>query len=174
VIRTWVFDVDGTLIDSLSGRHCRPGATLVLQALNATRCNVVLWSAGGADYARERAEQHGLTPMISSFHSKEGRDSSGRYLPTFNVRWSETRFIDDRPEDLPESAEVIAVSPYIAENQHDTGLLVVARYVGISGTTWPRRQDADASGAELDRGPGFESTQRSSGGFSLPLRWEPD
>jgi FMN phosphatase YigB (HAD superfamily) len=165
VIRTWVFDVDGTLIDSLSGRHCRPGATLVLQALNTARCNVVLWSAGGADYARERAEQHQLTPMISSFHSKQGRDGSGRYLPTFDVRWNQTRFIDDRPEDLPESADVIAVSPYIAENPHDTGLLVVARHAGISATTWTQRQDADASGAERDRGRGFGSTQRSSGGF---------
>lgn len=165
MIRTWVFDVDGTLVDSLSGRHCRPGAAFLLESLRDAHCDVVLWSAGGAAYARERAEQHRLTPMISSFHSKQLRDGSGRYVSPFAVCWAETRFVDDRPEDLPVLAEAIAVSPYIAENPHDTGLLVVARHAGISETSWPRHRGAAASADERDRGRGDGSTQRSSDGF---------
>jgi hypothetical protein len=35
-------------------------------------------------------------------------------------------FVDDRPEDLPEAADVLRVSPYIAANEHDRGLAPVA------------------------------------------------
>ena len=39
-------------------------------------------------------------------------------------------FVDDRPEDMPVGAAVIAVSPYLAHNPHDTGLSVVVQAAG--------------------------------------------
>jgi hypothetical protein len=38
-------------------------------------------------------------------------------------------FVDDRPEDMPVGADVIAVSPYLSHNVHDRGLDVVAARV---------------------------------------------
>ena len=40
-------------------------------------------------------------------------------------------FVDDQPDDLPDDARVVAVSPYLAANPHDRGLDAAARLAGL-------------------------------------------
>jgi long-chain acyl-CoA synthetase len=127
----WVFDLDGCLIDSLTGTSLRPGAMELLEHLG--RCNrVVLWSAGGADYARDRAEQFDVDLHVSAYFSKDGRDDNGNYC-TGHLTLDAGRavFVDDRPEDLAIDLDVLAVSPYLAPDPHDRGLVSVARHAGL-------------------------------------------
>jgi hypothetical protein len=119
----WLFDVDGCLIDSLTGKSLRPGATELLDALQTSGVTVWLWSAGGADYAKQRAVEADIGHLVDGFHDKDGRDADGRYRTTHIVGHTNgVVFIDDRPEDMPIGADVIAVSPYLAHNPHDRGL----------------------------------------------------
>lgn len=127
----WVFDLDGCLIDSLTGTSLRPGALELLEHLG--RCNhVVFWSAGGDDYAQERAEQFGVDGYVSAYFSKDGRDDRGSYR-TCHLTFDASRavFVDDRPEDLATDLDVLAVSPYLAPDPHDRGLASVARHAGL-------------------------------------------
>jgi phosphoserine phosphatase len=126
----WVIDVDATLVDSLSGSSLRPGAMELLERLRDARAAVLLWSAGGAAYARERATQHGLGHLVTAYHGKDRRDASGR-LGAPVAAAGAIVYVDDKPEDLPLGADVIAVSPYLSDNPHDRGLVdVIARAGG--------------------------------------------
>jgi long-chain acyl-CoA synthetase len=130
----WVFDVDGCLIDSLTGTSLRPGARELLDSL-AGRARVLLWSAGGDAYARSRAEQFQMDHLVNGYFSKVGRDAEGRYLTThLPLGPGRVVFVDDRPEDLAEELEVIAVSPYLSDDPHDRGLRAVARRPGHSSS----------------------------------------
>jgi len=130
----WVFDVDGCLVDSLTGTSLRPGARELLQSL-AGRARVLLWSAGGDSYARARAEQFQMDHLVNGYFSKEGRDAEGRYLTThLPLGPGPVLFVDDRPEDLADELEVIAVSPYLSDDPHDRGLRSVARRAGLSSS----------------------------------------
>ncbi len=112
---TWVFDLDGCLIDSLTGTSLRPGAVEALTRLRAEGHRIVIWSAGGATYARGRATDHGLAGLVDRYESTAGRDAAGHYdLPERGAT-----FVDDRPEDLPPDATVIAVSPYLSPDPYD-------------------------------------------------------
>ena len=127
----WVFDVDGCLVDSLTGTSLRPGAREILGSL-AGHTRVLLWSAGGDDYAQARARQFEVDHLVSGFFAKEHRDARGCYLTThLPVGAGGAVFVDDRPEDLAEDLDVVAVSPYLAEDAHDRGLEVLARRVGL-------------------------------------------
>lgn len=119
---TWVFDVDGTLVDSLTGTSLRPGAADLLQHLRTAGARISVWSAGGARHARERLTEQGLAHLVDGFLSKGGRGDDGRYEWEGGPGSTSPVFVDDHPEDLPAGAEVIAVSPYIAPNPHDRGL----------------------------------------------------
>jgi long-chain acyl-CoA synthetase len=120
---TWVFDVDGTVIDSLTGSSLRPRTVDLLTHLRTLGCQTVLWSAGGAAYAGERAGQHGVDHLVDAFQDKDGRDEAGRYLVhRFLPALDGVVFVDDRPEDMPAGAEVVSVSPYISPDPHDRGL----------------------------------------------------
>jgi long-chain acyl-CoA synthetase len=122
----WVFDVDGCLVDSLTGTSLRPGARELLDSL-AGRTRVVLWSAGGDTYARARAEQFQVDHLVNDYFSKEGRDAEGCYLTThLALGPGPVVFVDDRPEDLAEELDVLAVSPYLSDDPHDRGLQAVA------------------------------------------------
>ena len=128
----WVFDVDGCLVDSLTGTSLRPGARELLTHLGRDS-RVNLWSAGGGAYARSRAEQFCLDGHVSGYFPKEGRDAEGRYLTShLPVDTGRAVFVDDRPEDLAGDLEVLAVSPYLAEDPHDHGLEAVALRAGLS------------------------------------------
>lgn len=88
----------------------------------------MLWSAGGAEYAKRVVDGHGVASLFDAFHDKEGRDAAGKYRTDhFLVDHDGAVFVDDRPEDLPDDAEVIAVSPYLSDNPHDGGLDVAVR-----------------------------------------------
>ena len=130
---TWVFDLDGCIIDSLTGTSLRPGARGVLEQLHSSSSTVLLWSAGGAEYARERAKEHGIDGLFDGFHAKERRDADGRYVTgQLCTPLPSLLFIDDRPEDMPIDAEVVAVHPYIAPSPYDRGLYPLARRAGLS------------------------------------------
>jgi long-chain acyl-CoA synthetase len=119
---TWVFDVDGCLIDSLGGASLRPGSGALLDHLRASGRTVLLWSAGGADYARARMAALDMDDRFDDFFDKDGRDGEGRYIPTFLANLADVVFVDDRPEDMPIGADVVAVAPYLADNRYDRGL----------------------------------------------------
>jgi hypothetical protein len=131
----WVFDVDGCLVDSLTGTSLRPGARELLDSL-AGRARVLLWSAGGDDYARARAEQFQVDHLVNGYFSKEGRDAGGCYLTThLPLGAGPAVFVDDRPEDLSGELDVVAVSPYLSDDPHDRGLRAAARRAGLSSSS---------------------------------------
>ena len=132
VVDCWVFDVDGCLLDSLTGTSLRPGARDVLEHLARHGRPVILWSAGGEAYARARAEEFGLDHLVSGYFAKDGRDGDGCYL-TAHLPLTAGRavFVDDRPEDLARHLDVLAVSPYLSADPHDRGLQGVARRAGL-------------------------------------------
>jgi long-chain acyl-CoA synthetase len=129
----WIFDVDGCLIDSLTGTSLRPGARAILEHLAAEGLRVILWSAGGDDYAQARAEELGVDELVDGFFAKDGRDADGCYrtghLPAGDHH---AVFVDDRPKDLSHSLDVIAVSPYLSDDPFDRGLEEVARRCGLA------------------------------------------
>jgi long-chain acyl-CoA synthetase len=125
----WWFDVDGCLVDALTGASLRPGAVEVLSGVRRDAAAVLLWSAGGADYARRRAEEHGIAEMFDGFFAKDERDDAGRYVPP-PFGDGIAVFVDDQPEDMPHGAQVIGVHPYLAADPHDTGLAGVLSRVG--------------------------------------------
>lgn len=119
----WAFDVDGTVIDSLTGTSLRPGTRELLGALRGSGHRVVWWSAGGADHARQRAEHVGVVDLVDAFHGKDERGADGRYVADHLVEnGGVVVFVDDRPEDLPLGARFVAVSPYLGHNLLDRGL----------------------------------------------------
>jgi hypothetical protein len=137
--RRWIFDVDGCVIDSLTGTSLRPGARDLLLHLSAASATVVWWSAGGEDYARRRAKQLGVDHLVDEFGAKTNRGQDGRWDAAHVTAESDSAvFVDDRPEDLPVGAVVVSVRPYISHNPHDRGLSEAARYAGATEiSTWP-------------------------------------
>jgi long-chain acyl-CoA synthetase len=130
----WVFDVDGCLIDSMSGSSLRPLAESLIVGLRARDITVVLWSAGGADYARRRARQVGIEAQVSAFYGKATRDGEGRWsIEHFLPAHRQAIFVDDQPDEVPRAVQVIGVSPYIGENPHDRGLAAALEVVVGAG-----------------------------------------
>ena len=123
--RTWVFDVDATLLDGMSATSLRPGARDLLVLLGERGRRIVVWSAGGEDYARRRLTDTGIIDLFESVHDKGARGDDRCYDPTRVVsdhELSAAVFIDDQPVDLPVRATVLAVRPYLAANPHDCEL----------------------------------------------------
>lgn len=127
----WAFDVDGCLVDSITGTSLRPLARPVLEQLRAQGSTVVLWSAGGGDYARRRAEAHGIDDLVHAFYDKDGRGADGRYL--IDHLADEHRpgvCVDDHPEEMPADVDIVGVAPYLAHNPHDLGLAALLERIG--------------------------------------------
>lgn len=61
-------DVDLTLVDH--NGLLLDGAKPALQALHAAGCHLVLWSTGGAEYARTVAARYKLTELFEGFVAK--------------------------------------------------------------------------------------------------------
>ena len=143
----WIFDVDGCLIDSLTGSSLRPGARALLERLARDRHRVLLWSAGGDDYARERAAQFGIDGLVSGYFAKEGRTSGGTYTTShLGVDLRRAVFVDDQPGDLGDDVRVVAVSPYLAPDPHDRALVRIATSESVTG---PGRVAPGADCAEV-------------------------
>jgi phosphoserine phosphatase len=73
----WAFDVDGCLVDSMTGTSLRPHAAEILHLLRAAGCTVVLWSAGGREHATAMADRHGFTHLLHGIYDQLGRDAAG-------------------------------------------------------------------------------------------------
>lgn len=116
----WAFDVDGCLVDALTGGSLRPLARSVLEQLAAADATVVLWSAGGGDYARRRAEAHGIDHLVHAFYDKDERDADGRYVTTHLAAAHHPDVcVDDQPEELPVHVDSVAVTTYLAHDPYD-------------------------------------------------------
>jgi phosphoglycolate phosphatase-like HAD superfamily hydrolase len=131
--RWWVFDVDGCLVDSLIGTSLRPLARDLLEHLAAQGCETIWWSAGGQPHARARAERFGVDHLVTRFCEKDERDLDRRYATRhLGVDLEAAIFVDDRPEDMPVGAQVIAVAPYLVENPRDRGLAAASLRAGLT------------------------------------------
>jgi phosphoglycolate phosphatase-like HAD superfamily hydrolase len=129
--RVWAFDVDGCLVDSVTGTSLRPLARPVLEELRAQGSTVVLWSAGGGEYARRRAVALGIDDLVHAFYDKDERGDDGRYLITHLAEEHRPDVcVDDQPEELPTHVDPVAVSPYLAPNAHDVGLATLLARLG--------------------------------------------
>lgn len=133
----WAFDVDGTLVGSIRSDVLRPGSAELLRTLASVGVTCVLWSAGGADYARRVATRHGIDGMLASYHSKDRRDDQARYLADhLEPRWPDV-FVDDVPDDMPVGATVVAVPQFLGGNPTDAVLVTlrdtIIDHVGLAG-----------------------------------------
>lgn len=121
----WVFDVDATLVDGMSATSMRPGAHDLLTTLRSWGRRIVVWSAGGKEYAERRLTHVGLIDFVDSVHDKGDRGTDRCYDPDIVVDPSATSgaiFVDDQPGDLSKRLRVLAVRPYLAANAHDREL----------------------------------------------------
>lgn len=120
---TWAFDVDGCLVDSLTGTSLRPGALEALSLLRQEGVTVLLWSAGGRDHAMSRATELGFVHLVDAVYAKEVRGADGRWS-TVNLPAGHQPdvFVDDWPDEAPAAARLVPVPPYISPNPHDRGL----------------------------------------------------
>jgi long-chain acyl-CoA synthetase len=124
----WVFDVDATLVDGMSATSLRPGATELLALLQAKQRRIVVWSAGGEEYARRRLSAVGVIGYVDAVHGKGDRTEEQCYDPCRVVLESELGvavFVDDQPSDLSARSQVLPVRPYLAANPHDTELILL-------------------------------------------------
>ena len=119
----WAFDVDACLVDAITGTSLRPLARPVLESLRARGSTVVLWSAGGGDYAKRRAVALGIDDLVHAFYDKDGRGADGRWTTThLALEHRPDVCVDDRPEEVPADVDSIGVAPYLAHDPHDVGL----------------------------------------------------
>ncbi len=123
----WAFDVDGTLIGSIRSDRLRPGAGALLGGLASRGITLVLWSAGGADYAREMADYHGIGRHFAGFYAKQDRDEHKRYrVDHFAAHHQPTVFVDDSVIDLPLGSSVVELSQFLGSNDADQALIRLA------------------------------------------------
>jgi long-chain acyl-CoA synthetase len=131
----WAFDVDGCLVDSMTGSSLRPHAAEILALLRAAGATLVLWSAGGREHAGAMAARHGFASLLDGVYDKLGRDATGRLTTThLPLPHRPVVVVDDRPEDAPAGTRVIAVTPYMAPDGDDRGLVPLLQQVRRSGT----------------------------------------
>ncbi|WP_207945812.1 AMP-binding protein [Actinomadura sp. 7K534] len=139
--RAWLFDVDGTLLDSVTGTSLRPLARELLTGLRELGVPVLLWSAGGADYARRRAEGAGIADLVTAVHAKAERDGRGHWvLPALPPEHAPAVLVDDLPGEVPPVGEVLGVPPYVGPNPRDTGLAALLRRLPARDETHPRNE----------------------------------
>ena len=110
----WVFDVDGCLVDSLTGTSLRPGARELLGHLDKRSAGVILWSAGGQAYAMERARQFSIDAFVTGYFGKDSRDADGFYridhLPAGVSRCGLRGRSPGRPVEAPRCDRRLALS----------------------------------------------------------------
>ena len=118
----WLLDVDGCLVDSLTGTSLRPLAREVLTRLHLAGHIIVVWSAGGATHAERVVTPHGVADLVGAFYDKRERDDAGRWRTAHLAAEHQPDWcVDDRPEETPTGVASIGVSPYLAPDLHDRG-----------------------------------------------------
>jgi len=116
----WLFDVDATLIDGVTGGHLRPHARSLLEQLQARGIRVLLWSSGGAEYALRRARQHAIDHLVDGSFSKRRQDPGGPWDMPSELRTAPPSvLVDDVPDEVPAVGEVVRGRPYLGPNPHD-------------------------------------------------------
>ena len=119
----WVFDVDGTLIGSVRSKTLRPGAMELLDTLREANTTLVLWSAGGAEYAERMLAQFQADHYFAAFYAKEHRGPDGRYLiDHLRPEHRPGTLVDDYPDDVPVTCRVMGVPQFLGGNPSDAGL----------------------------------------------------
>jgi phosphoglycolate phosphatase-like HAD superfamily hydrolase len=119
----WVFDVDGTLVGSIRSDRLRPGAEELLETLHARGATMVVWSAGGAEYARRMLAQFDLVHYFSAFYAKDERGANGRYVVDhMSPDHQPGTLVDDYPHEVAEGGRVIGVRQFLGGNPSDAGL----------------------------------------------------
>ncbi len=147
----WVCDVDGTLIGSVRSDILRPGAIELLDRLRDAGTTLVLWSAGGAEYAKNMLAQFRIDHYFAAFYSKERRGPDDRYLVDHLCpKHRPGTLVDDYPGDVPEQPRVIGVPQFLGGNPHDRGL---ERALRIARRPMPRPVVTDPCGCGTDRHP---------------------
>ncbi|MET0147192.1 MAG: NIF family HAD-type phosphatase [Ilumatobacteraceae bacterium] len=118
---TWLFDLDGCLVDSMGGTILRPHARELLEALLGLGITVRIWSAGGDDYANRVAERVGIADLVAGYHTKVRQPSGTWALPDVVGRATERSVVcvDDQPDGVPGHVTTIAVFPFIGARPHD-------------------------------------------------------
>ena len=140
----WIFDVDGTLIGSVRSDTLRPGAMQLLDRLRDAGATLVLWSAGGADYARSMLAQFRLDHYFAACYSKDRRGPDGRYVVDhLRPEHRPGTLVDDYPGDVPDGPRVIGVSQFLGGNPHDVGLQAA---LDIAGNLKSRPMAANSGG----------------------------
>jgi hypothetical protein len=123
----WAFDVDGSLVDLMTGRTLRPHAVELISHLIAADVPVLVWSAGGADYARRTLAGTPFADAVVGYYDKiAGPDGRWR-LDVFDPHPRPVVCVDDDTTCLPDGPRVLAVWPFISPNPHDHRLLDVLR-----------------------------------------------
>lgn len=119
----WVFDVDGTLIGSIRSDRLRPGVEELLEILRARGSTLVVWSAGGAEYAERMLAQFDLAHYFSAFYDKDARGPDGRYVVDHMLpEHRPGTLVDDYPREVTERGRVIGVRQFLGGNPLDSGL----------------------------------------------------
>jgi len=123
--RPWLFDVDGCLVDLTSATTARPMAAEILAALAGAGVPVIIWSAGGADYARRAMERVGLDSDRLRYEEKV-RGADGRWALGFLSEDEEPVVcVDDDLSGVPVGVRAIGVRPFIGPMERDSGLAAV-------------------------------------------------
>lgn len=117
---SWLFDVDGTIVDSITGRSLRPHTRELLGALRERGIHVLMWSSGGADYASRRMAEAGVADLVTATYAKLRRDQAGRWvLPGVLTNSPPSVLVDDLPDEVPRVGTVVGVPPYVGPHQYD-------------------------------------------------------
>jgi long-chain acyl-CoA synthetase len=121
VANAWAFDLDGCLVDALSATSVRPLVPEVLAHLRAAAIPVVVWSAGGADYARRVLTRAGVDHLVDGYYDKvRGPDGRWRF-DAFAADHRPVTCVDDDPAGVPDGVRVVPVPPYLSANPHNRG-----------------------------------------------------
>ena len=147
----WVLDVDGCLVDSLSGTSLRPGSWDPLGHLARTGRRILLWSDGGDVYDRKRAKQFAIDDHVYGYFAKSRRDPKGFYYVDRLPPCRRRVFVGDRPEDLCQLLEVIAGSPYWSDDRHDRGLDPLVQRASLYASSSVNRESEGAPETQLSR-----------------------
>jgi hypothetical protein len=119
----WLFDIDGTLVDSFDAEHLRPLVIELFTAVRARGARIFAWSAGGAAHAQRVVDRHGLSADVDGCHDKiVGVDGRWDVQHILGGNAISITCVDDQLDRLPRVAHSIGVFPYLRPNPHDRGL----------------------------------------------------
>ena len=119
----WLFDVDGTLIGSIRSGVLRPRVVELFDLLRRNGETIVVWSAGGADYARRKLDRFDLTGHVAGFYDKDRRGRDGRYLVShLPPHHRPGTCVDDFSGEVPLESRIVRVPQFFGGNSADNGL----------------------------------------------------